>query len=280
MHRFLILLPVLLLLCQCTNNYDRISYANAPKIINVSAYDPKEKQRSGKSYTPLNQSALRENGAQGLIARCGKGGVLDAKCADFLTGAEHQAFLLGSYYFLTPNVEPRSQARQYISRLREIKTSRCLRTPRILLVADIDTNCHPHQMISFIDEIEKLTGTTPVVYLENSNTIRARLRAATPDQKQRLRRSPYWLALYSNKYTGLESPQALANATGIWTDWCMWQYGGVWWQGGRSQIHHYSAGDWRTPAYFGNLDCPLERSGFNGSTADLHSFWNRHSWQW
>ena len=51
--------------------------ALAPHIINVSAYDPKERQRSGSSYTTNNLSTLRRNGALGLIARCGKGYKLD-----------------------------------------------------------------------------------------------------------------------------------------------------------------------------------------------------------
>lgn len=279
MSRLLTFILLPLLLCHCSQ-YGRVSYAKAPKIVNVSDYDPKEKQRGGRSYSPLNQSALRENGALGLIARCGKGGVLDTKCADFLKGAEHQQFLLGSYYFLTPDHSPQLQAQQFISRLKQIKHERNLRTDRILLVADIHTNCRPAQMIAFIDEIQRLTGTLPIVYLENSGTIRANLRAATPAQKHRLRQCPYWLALYSDRYTGLESPQALANASGVWSDWCMWQYGGVWWENGRSKIHHFSAGNWRTPAYFGNLDRPLERSGFNGSTSELYRFWNNHSWQW
>ena len=47
--------------------------SSAPHIINVSEYDPKERQRSGSYYTPNDLTALRRNGALGLIARCGKG---------------------------------------------------------------------------------------------------------------------------------------------------------------------------------------------------------------
>jgi hypothetical protein len=55
-----------------------------PQIINVSAYDPKERQREGSSFSEHDVSALRMNGASGLIARAGKGGNLDEKCANFL----------------------------------------------------------------------------------------------------------------------------------------------------------------------------------------------------
>jgi hypothetical protein len=55
-----------------------------PQIINVSAYDPTEKQRAGVGYSERDVSSLRANGASGLIARAGKGGNLDEKCATFL----------------------------------------------------------------------------------------------------------------------------------------------------------------------------------------------------
>ena len=66
----------------------RWSLTSAPQIINVSAYDPKERQRKGSSYSVNDLSALRRNGALGLIARCGKGRKLDEKCAAFLLAAE------------------------------------------------------------------------------------------------------------------------------------------------------------------------------------------------
>ena len=50
------------------------------QIINVSAYDPKERQRSGVGYSATDVTPLRASGAKGLIARAGKGGNLDDKC--------------------------------------------------------------------------------------------------------------------------------------------------------------------------------------------------------
>lgn len=266
--------------CSSTSNYGSVSYASAPKIINVSDWDPKEKQRSGKSYSPSNQSALKSNGAQALIARCAKGGYIDTKCADFLVGAERQGMLLGTYYYVLPNESASRQAERYLNRLRAIKSSRGLRTSRVLLVADFDTHCRASLMVGFVSEIHQRTGVHPVVYLENSSTIRNTLRYATPSQKAKLRRCPYWLALYSNSNPGLETPRQLAHASGIWHDWAMWQYGGVFWKGGRSKIYNYQGGNWHTPAYFGNLDRPIERSGFNGSSSQMHSFWRKHSWAW
>ena len=61
------------LLNSCGGGYGRASLMDAPKIVNVSSYDPKERQRSGDSYSTLDVSALKRNGALGLIARCGKG---------------------------------------------------------------------------------------------------------------------------------------------------------------------------------------------------------------
>jgi hypothetical protein len=74
--------------------YGRVGLAEAPKIVNVSSFDPKEKQRVGVSFSSGNVSSLRSNGALGLIARCGKGLVLDEKCADFLNSAHREGMLL------------------------------------------------------------------------------------------------------------------------------------------------------------------------------------------
>jgi hypothetical protein len=171
-------------------------------------------------------------------------------------------------------------ADKYIARLREIKRSRNLHTPKILLAADIHTKCQAWQIVAYLKRIKELTGVTPVVYLENSGSIRRTLNAATPAQKRFLRQHPYWLALYSTSNTGLETPQKLADASGVWNTWAMWQYGGVWWENGRSKPHYYRGGSWNTPKYFGNLSQPTERNGFNGSRAAFYQFWNKHAWAW
>tara|TARA_B110000908_G_C10267017_1_gene465213 strand:- start:8185 stop:9021 length:837 start_codon:yes stop_codon:yes gene_type:complete len=277
--RISILLLAPLLLASCAQ-YGKVTYKASPKIINVSHYDPKEKQRAGSSYSPSDQSALKANGAHGLIARCAKGPELDTKCADFLAGADRQGLLLGSYYYLLPGSSASYHADRFISRLHEIKSSRGIRSGQILLVADIDTNCSAANMVAFVSRIKKLTGKYPVVYLENSSTIRNTLQNATRSQKSILGKCPYWLALYSNNNKGLETPKKLAKASGIWSTWCMWQYGGVWWKNGRSNPFNYRGGSWRTPKYFGNLDRPTERNGFNGSTKELYSFWNKQAWAW
>lgn len=272
-----IVLPIIFSSC---SQYGKVSYSESPKIINVSHYDPKEKQRSGRSYSPSDQSALKKNGALALIARCGKGPVLDTKCADFLAGAERQAMLLGSYYYLLPGTSPTYHADRFVNRLLEIKSSHGLRTGSILLVADIHTQCSAAEMVAFVQRIKQRTGIYPVVYLENSSTIRRTLNNATRAQKSVLRECPYWLALYTNTNPGLKTPLKLTKASGVWSDWCMWQYGGVWWQNGRSIPHHYRGGNWRTPKYFGVLDRPIERSGFNGNTEQFYNFWKRRAWAW
>lgn len=277
---YLVGFSLIILFPSCSQEYGKVGYSSAPKVINVSEYDPKEHQRKGSSYSPLNQAALKNNGSLGLIARCGKGGHLDTKCSDFLVGAERQGMLLGTYYYLLPDSNPTALADQYIARLREIKRSRNLQTPKVLLAADIHTHCQAWQIVAYLKRIKELTGVTPVVYLENSSAIRRTLNAATPAQKRFLRQHPYWLALYSSSNSGLETPQKLADASGVWNTWAMWQYGGVWWEKGRSKPHNYRGGSWKTPKYFGNLSQPTERNGFNGSPAAFYQFWQKHSWAW
>ena len=72
------------------------------------------------------------------------------------------------------------------------------------------------------------------------------------------------------------NPRGLVNQYRVWSDWTLWQYGGVDWERGRSRPKVYSHGSYRFPLYFGNIDRPLERNVFNGSHASLQTFWKRH----
>lgn len=250
---------------------------DAPKVVNVSAYDPKEKQRSGDSFSSSDVSALRKNGAHGLIARAGKGRLIDEKCADFLSAANREGLMLGTYYFVLKDVDPVWQADRYISRLQEIVATRGLQGKDILLVGDFDTKSSPSDVVRFIDRIEQRTGRLPVIYLENSDRLRRSLSSASAAEKRRIRECPYWIALYSHG-SGFRTPKDLMQAYNVWGDWAMWQYGGVEWQR-RSVSKHYSHGPWKAPEYFGTMDRPLEHNAFNGSVSDLRAFWAKHSWQ-
>jgi GH25 family lysozyme M1 (1,4-beta-N-acetylmuramidase) len=267
----------ILVLNSCGGGYGRVGLSDAPKVVNVSSYDPKERQRSGDSFSEHNVSALKRNGAHGLIARCGKGLVLDDKCADFLSAASRSGMMLGTYYFVLKTSSPTRQADQYIARLRQIAAQRGLTGRRILLVGDFDTKSSPADLVAFIDRVEQLTGVLPVVYLENSAQLRSSLRNATPAQKRRIRQCPYWLALYSHR-SGFHTPKHLMRAYDIWDHWAMWQYGGVEWSG-RSVSKHFSHGPWKSPTYFGSMDRPLEHNAFNGNVKELYKFWAEHSWE-
>lgn len=266
-----------MILNSCGGGYGRVALADAPKVVNVSSYDPKEKQRSGDSFSSTDVSALKRNGAHGLIARTGKGLVLDDKCSDFLAAANRQGMMLGSYYFVMKTADPAKQADQYISRLREISATRGLSGRRILLVGDFDTKSSPEDFVIFINRVHRLTGVYPVIYLENSDRLRSSLSNATAAQKAVIRRCPYWIALYSHS-SGFETPKHLMKAYGIWNDWSLWQYAGVEWSR-RSVSKHYHHGPWKSPEYFGSMDRPLEHNAFNGDVGELQEFWARHSWQ-
>lgn len=278
-----------LLLCHCSGNSTRMNVGMqnraygcmplhmAPKVVNVSSWDPKEQQRGGCSFSEHDVSALARNGATGLIARAGKGGVPDAKCAAFLQAAKRSSLRLGTYYFMTKEADPVAQADQYVALVRAHAQHYGLRGEPILLVGDFDTRSTAGEMLRFLHRVESRTGVRPVVYLENSSTMRRSMMNASPEEKSRLRRYPYWLALYSHE-TGFNTPADLLRAHGIWSDWAMWQYGGVEWRGGRSQPLVYHNGPWRAPRYFGTMSRPLEHNAFNGNTQDLGRFWAAHSW--
>jgi GH25 family lysozyme M1 (1,4-beta-N-acetylmuramidase) len=194
--------------------------------------------------------------------------------------------LLGAYHFVTMDQDPATQADSFVDRVRATARSRGISSRKILLVGDFDTASSPDRLVKFIQRVEQRTGVTPVTYLENSAKLRASLSAASPAQKSVIRRSPYWIALYGPTGTersmggGHLTPDGLMEQYGIWDDWAMWQYGGVIWQGGRSNAKHYNPGSWKSPRYFGQMAHPMERNVFKGDTGDLHSFWDRHGWAW
>lgn len=251
-----------------------------PQIINVSSYDPKEKQRGGQSFSEHDVSALRANGAVGLIARCGKGGVLDTKCANFLAAADREGMLIGTYYRLQTHVDAVAQADQYVNRMQAIARSRGWKNNRILLCGDFDAKSRLSDFTRFLARVESRTGIAPVVYLENSDHLKRLLSTADPATKARLKRSPFWVALYSHTSGGVYgvagSPAGLTKQYNVWNNWSLWQYGGVDWSRGRSCPKSYSFGGFKSSPYFGKLDRPCERNVFNGNRSELNAFWARH----
>ncbi len=253
-----------------------------PQIINVSAYDPKEKQRAGMGYSQNDVSALRSNGASGLIARAGKGGNLDEKCASFLASADRVGMLPGIYYRVQRHVDAVRQADQFVDRAFSLARSRSWNAPSLLLCGDFDGDLSLSAIVRFMDRVESRTGVVPVAYLENSTQLKQTLSRADAATKARLRRMPYWLALYAHDsgagpvYPAPGNPRGLVNQYQVWSNWTLWQYGGVEWQGGRSRPKVYNHGSYRFSPYFGNLDRPTERSVFNGSHGALQSFWQQH----
>ena len=274
MKRF-VLLPSVLLVAFCIRASTPGSLGAMPQIINVSAYDPKEKQRAGVSYSERDVSSLRANGASGLIARAGKGGNLDEKCATFLASADRAGMLPGVYYRLQSHVDAVAQADQFISRAKALARSRSWNAPALLLCADFDAKSRLSDILRFMGRVESRTGVVPVAYLENSAHLKLLLGSADASTKAKLRRMPYWLALYSHD-SGAGDPRGLLNQYRLWSDWTLWQYGGVDWERGRSRPKVYNHGSYRFPLYFGNIDRPLERNVFNGSSASLQAFWRRH----
>jgi len=283
------LFPLALLLSQCASPVTgqapvpgAAPSRGLPQIINVSAYDPKERQREGRGFSENDVSGLRANGAVGLIARAGKGGNLDTKCAAFLASADRVGMLPGIYYRQQKHVDAVIQADQFVARAQALARSRSWKAPALLLCGDYDANLSLSDILRFMDRVESRTGVVPVAYLENSTHLKQLLSSADGATKARLRRAPYWLALYAHDsgagpvYPAPGHPQGLLDQYRVWGNWTLWQYGGVDWEGGRSRPKVYNHGSWRFSPYFGNLDRPAERNVFNGSPAALQGFWQRH----
>jgi hypothetical protein len=283
--KHILLLACALLLSNCLNRVPTSrtgSSGGMAQIINVSAYDPKERQRAGTDFSEHDVSALRANGASGLIARAGKGGVLDEKCASFVAAADRAGMLPGIYYRLQTHADAVAQADQFVNRAQSLARGRTWSAPSLLLCADFDANSRLSDILRFLDRVEGRTGVVPVAYLENSVHLRQILGSAPPSIKAKLRRSPYWAALYSHDgdpgggYGPPVTPQGLVEQYNVWSTWSLWQYGGVNWEKGHSSPKVYSNGRYRFSPYFGNLALPAERNLFHGSRSELVGFWQRH----
>jgi len=265
--------------------FSGVSY-NSPQIINVSSYDPKERQRKGASYTKDNLRALKKAGAHGLIARTSKGAKIDDKASDFLAAANREGMLLGGYHFITAGVGVRRQADLFVGRVRSIAKSRGLEGKPIVLVADFHNKSSIATMTTFIKRVQELTGKKPMVYMENSDTVKTNLRNAKGEDARLIKSCPYWMALYGHvddmksafsKERPL-TPKSLLDIYGIWDDFAMWQYGGVNWIRGKSRAKHYSHGHFKSPPFFANIDRPMERNVFNGSVSELKKFWKKYGY--
>lgn len=165
----LLLLPASMLLASCGGGgFGDTSVTESPAVLNVSGWDPKERQREGAGYSQHDVSALRANGALALIARSAKPPLIDDKFPAFLKSADRQGMLLGAYHFVTMNQDPASQADSFVDRVRATARAQGISSRKILLVGDFDTASSPDRLVKFIQRIEKRTGVTPVVYLENA----------------------------------------------------------------------------------------------------------------
>lgn len=290
--KYVLLLPLLFFLSHCAldspsarptgPSVARAQSSKLHEIINVSSYDPKARSRAGSSYSQYDVTALRANGARGLIARAGKGGKLDEKCASFIKSGDRAGLLMGVYYRVQKHLSPIRQADQFVDRALALTRTRPANVHPLLLCGDYDGDLELSAILAFQDRVEQRTGVVPVAYLENSQALKLKTRSADPTTKARMARAPYWLALYSHE-SGRTSlfpppgkPENLVKQYGLWPRWAMWQYGGVNWENGASKAKVYHYGRYRFPKYFGNMDRPLERNVFRGSDQELSAFWQRH----
>ena len=273
-----------------TNPFDGVRYEKAPQILNVSSWDPKERQRRGEGFTPDDLGSMRRSGALGLIARSSKGTDPDKETHRFLAAADREGMLLGAYHFVLPKIDAVDQANLFVARIRQIAHTQRLRNPQILMVGDFDSKLRRQDMVRFVLRMRELTGRFPVVYLENSDTLKTELRNSDSATRDILRQCPYWMALYSHVDSGKSryssphplTPKRLLSIYQVWDKWALWQYGGVLWNArkGHSECRHYAHSSFQSPRYFGNLDRPTERNVFNGSRDELLAFWKKNAWTW
>src|SRR4029078_11482890 len=100
------------------------------------------------------------------------------------------------------------------------------------LCGDFDAQSRLPDILHFMDRVESRTGVVPAAYLENSPHLKLLLGNADAATKARLRRAPYWLALYSHEsgagpiFPAPGSPRGRPDKYRVLSGWDLRQYVG------------------------------------------------------
>ncbi len=179
--------------------------------------------------------------------------------------ATRAGLLWGAYHYANGS-DPVAQADFFLRTVSSSWSAAGSRPRGVLLVLDFEQNRHypggtmrVDQAVAFAQHIKQRTGVYPGLY-SGENRIRAILNGprVTAAQREVLRSCWLWVANYHKRPSHV-SP---------WSHWTMWQYTGD----GVCDLPRREF-----PKSIANIP-RAERNIFDGSAADLRSFWQAHSW--
>jgi lysozyme len=182
--------------------------------------------------------------------------------------ATNAGLLWGAYHFANGS-DPIRQADYFLRVVEDSWAHSTVTRPEsILLVLDFERNGHypggsmrVDQAARFVERIRERTGKYPGIY-GSENWLRAALNSRRVSPAQRRVLSNCWLWIANYHYT--------PRYTEPWNQWHLWQYTGD----GRCDLrprHEY-------PRSVANIR-RAERNIFNGSRAELESFWLDNAWE-
>ena len=181
--------------------------------------------------------------------------------------ATRAGLLWGAYHFANAN-DPVRQADHFLGIVSRAwaNTDQASRPAGVLLVLDFERNGHypggtmrVDQAVAFAERIRERTGKYPGIY-GNEHHLHRMMNSSrvTSAQKRVLANCWLWMANWG----------ARPRAASPWSSWNLWQYCGD----GKCRLPRAGY-----PKSVANV-AKAERNIFNGTRAELLSFWARHSW--
>lgn len=213
--------------------------------------------------------AMRDEGVVGVIheatfPRLNR----DQKYEDRQDAALRAGLLWGAYHF-ADGTNPVQQADHFLSVVASSLSHGNFGKTRspVLLVLDFEKNGHypggsmsVAQAVAFVERIKEKTGKYPGLY-GSEYRLRQMFYGGGASSSHR--------AIISNCWLWIANYHAQPRSTAPWDRWHLWQYTGD----GKCGLRPRNA----FPISVANMR-RAERNIFNGSNADLQTFWQEHAW--
>jgi lysozyme len=191
-------------------------------VLNMSQFD----EEIGNDFAELKEN----EGIELVIHRSSMGSDgTDPKYKERMAFAGESGLMWGAYHFLRPDLDPVSQADNFLRAVLDARKACGPKAPpKVLLIFDEEyfgrsqKFLSVHDLIRAINRVKEVTGTTPAIYVGQDFLIeKLRLSVLATADAKLLSESLLWMARYARSPewpdNGIHTP---------WAMWDLWQYTG------------------------------------------------------
>ena len=159
----------------------------------------------------INWQKVKAAGYQFAFAKCTEGvGFIDKMYQQNKVNARKAGVLFGSYHFTNHN-DPIKEAQFFVKSVGDIQQGE-------LLALDSETGQSPQWCLLFLQEVERLVGFKPLLYI-NASTVKRYDWAPVVKENFGL-----WVAKYASSSIYVPYWLQIAPSAGKWPFWAIWQY--------------------------------------------------------